>query len=449
MKKITTQVLTLVFFLSIVVTLLTGCVSFDNLTNRALRKMLEGTSEIVSVADISSVKIEEINDIDCDNYNKLVLTKYTAIENGKEFYYPVFVNTKEKQALEMSFKPPFSAITPFVFNAENKDIAIKVFDKMMEYINKYNVNCFSSMEHSTEFLSEITGQNGIIPIITARDAITNYFCESYNSTEDFTLFFEKGTAVPKYLAAKSTETVYNWNYPEPYLSVMDRETKAAFEYMFGPAYVTKTVWELAELTDKVEPVGKYQSLDKIPDKFNVDAKDTVSKSTEKSNKKSSSSAQTPAPAQAGEAVTTASNREDLYRSSLTYKRMEDIHNSELTSDDVYNEITEVIKDFDNKCEKYMNNGYEDAFKYLKTDSVAYKQQTEYKQKHPYLTQSYVSISVRTTRQSEKYYYAWVKEKIHQTENGKKTETENNWVYKLYKSDGQWYVDDYTQDPLSK
>ncbi len=144
----------------------------------------------------------------------------------------------------------------------------------------------------------------------------------------------------------------------------------------------------------------------------------------------------------------SSQTEDLYRSDLVYKRMDDIHNSKLTDDVVYNEITNVIKDFNEKCESYMNNGTEDIFQYLVPGSTAYNQQTDYKKKHPNLTQYYNSVNVRTTRASSTYYYAWVKEDLTQTENNVTKTVEDNWVYKLYKVGDRWYINDYTKDPLN-
>lgn len=147
--------------------------------------------------------------------------------------------------------------------------------------------------------------------------------------------------------------------------------------------------------------------------------------------------------------TTAEKQNDLYRSNLTYPRMDDIHNSELSSDNMFIEVSQVIEEFDELCENYMNIGDTKVFEYLKENTTAYEQQVEYKQKHPNLTQHYNDVTVQTVRQSENNYYAWVGEKISQTENGKETIIENDWVYRLHKSGNQWYIDDYTKNPLSK
>lgn len=200
---------------------------------------------------------------------------------------------------------------------------------------------------------------------------------------------------------------------------------------------------------KNPPLSLTESLDGSYLLNDTEQSETVSDDTN-SNIYVSSSIDIPAVENTGGSSkgSLSSQAEDLYRSDLVYKRMDDIHNSELTDYVVYNEITNVIKDFNEKCESYMNNGTDDIFQYLVPGSTAYNQQTDYKKKHPNLTQYYNSVTVRTTRASSTYYYAWVKEDLTQTENNVTKTVEDNWVYKLYKVGDRWYINDYTKDPLS-
>ncbi len=140
------------------------------------------------------------------------------------------------------------------------------------------------------------------------------------------------------------------------------------------------------------------------------------------------------------------HRTDLYDSSLTYKRMPDIHNTVLTDDKTFNSLKAVIEEFDSQCADYMNEITDAVPSYLKKGTTAYNQQVEYKQKHPTLNQSYKNIDVINARQGSGYYYVWVAEEMNINENGVAKVTTDHWVYKLENDNGNWYICDYTVDP---
>lgn len=144
-----------------------------------------------------------------------------------------------------------------------------------------------------------------------------------------------------------------------------------------------------------------------------------------------------------------SSRYDPYSPSLTYKRMSGIKDSWLTDDSTYYTLQSVIIGFDNACESYMNYGDKSIMGYLRSGTTAYNQQTSYKAKHPNLTQYYTNIDVVNSRTDGTYYYVWVTESMDVTENGLSKTTTDHWVYKLENIGGQWYVNDYTSDPLYK
>ncbi len=141
-----------------------------------------------------------------------------------------------------------------------------------------------------------------------------------------------------------------------------------------------------------------------------------------------------------------SDRTDLYNSSLTYKRMPDIHNTVLVDDSTFASLKNVIVEFEVQCSDYMNGFTSAVPAYLKVGSTAYNQQVEYKQKHPSLSQSYQSVDVINARQGGGYYYVWVKEVLNVTENGTNRTDTSHWVYKMENSNGRWYICDYTSDP---
>ena len=141
-----------------------------------------------------------------------------------------------------------------------------------------------------------------------------------------------------------------------------------------------------------------------------------------------------------------SSRADLYNSSLTYKRMSGIHNTVLTDDATFFELKAVIEAFDAQCEAYMNEITDAVPYYLEPGSTAYNQQVKYKQNHPFLDQVYQKVDVINARQGGGYYYVWDTEVMSVVENGQSKTVTDHWVYKLKRTNGRWYICDYTQDP---
>lgn len=137
---------------------------------------------------------------------------------------------------------------------------------------------------------------------------------------------------------------------------------------------------------------------------------------------------------------------DAYSSAYTYKRMPEIHSSVLTSDSTFASLADVIRDFNAKCESYMNYGTNDIFTYLKPGTTAYNQQVDYKSRRKGINVRYLTVDIQNARQNDSYYYVWVYEEIQQTLNGKTTITNDHWVYKLQYNGNNYVILDYTADP---
>lgn len=139
-------------------------------------------------------------------------------------------------------------------------------------------------------------------------------------------------------------------------------------------------------------------------------------------------------------------RPDLYRSEYEYKRMSSIHSSRLTDDITFEELKNVMLDFNEKCVEYMNNGNNAVFQYLKADTTAYDQQISYKEKHSNIYEVLNGVDVINARFDGSTYYVWVTERMTVTENGETKDTVDNWVYRLEKSGQSYVIIDYTRDP---
>lgn len=160
-----------------------------------------------------------------------------------------------------------------------------------------------------------------------------------------------------------------------------------------------------------------------------------------------SASPTPSSAPAATVEASASGRTVMYSSSLTYKRMSEIHNTvSVTDENDFDTLKAIIVEFNKQCENYMNEITDNVPAYLRYGTTAYEQQVEYKKKHPNLNQSVQSVDVLDARQGGGYYYVWATEVLNVNENGSKKTTTSHWVYKIENNGGYWSICDYTADP---
>ncbi len=276
MKKIVIAICIVIFAIN-----LTGCNS-DTLTDKSLRKMLEQNEEF-STTDISSVTITAMEDLNYTDYDKFVLMNGKLTNATDDMYYPILVNTQEKKVLSVYFEAPLSMIMPYIIYNESEETNIAIFKEMAECIKTNGIDYFSTEENAKAFVNDITVNKYIIDIKTARETIADQFLNaSGKSRNEFDVYFEKGTAIPKYYAVKVSERVYRWdslNIPEsayPYWSQTNRDSEAILEGMYGPAYGTETVWKVVDIQNSKELSGSYDSIYDIKEKFNVDDQETIS-----------------------------------------------------------------------------------------------------------------------------------------------------------------------------
>ena len=137
-----------------------------------------------------------------------------------------------------------------------------------------------------------------------------------------------------------------------------------------------------------------------------------------------------------------------YSPYWTYKGMPEIYESVLSSQSSFDWVTNLIYSFDMDCKEYMNNGAEVPSQLLE-GSNAYLQQTDYKQRHPNMTQTYDLIDVMNVRENGNYYFAWVNERLTQVDSGIERIENDYWVYKLVDRNGSLYIVDYIYDPAHK
>lgn len=254
MKKIVIAICIALFAIN-----LTGCNS-DTLTDKSLRNILEQNSEISSGMDLSTVTIKAVEDLDNEEYDKFVLFS-ADLTNSKRMYFPIFINTKEELTYEIYWEAPLSNVMQHVLLDEDEETNIAIFKEMAECIKTSGTDCFSTEESAIDFVNDITVKKDIIDIKTVRASIADQMLSaSGRSSDEAKVFFEKGTAIPKYFAVKSFEMRKNpkWGTLGNYSNLLDYSSKAEMTRVFGPEYVEYDVWVTAEID--VETIGSEDSI---------------------------------------------------------------------------------------------------------------------------------------------------------------------------------------------
>lgn len=276
MKKIVIAIMIAIFAIN-----LAGCNS-NELTDKSVRKILKQDGKISETMNISSITIKAMYDLDNTEYNKFVLLYGKINTTNVNMYLPLFINTQEKRISEPFWETPLSMIMKQVLLSEEEDTNIAIFERAAEYTKLHGIDYFSSEENAIEFINDITLNNSIIDVKIARNIIFEQFVASLStSNENVEVFFDKGTAIPKYIASKKLERVKNpkWAGLAGYSSTLSRDVVVTMENMFGPEYVMETVWETAKIGKQFELMGNFDSIEEIVERFNVDSTDIVSSTT--------------------------------------------------------------------------------------------------------------------------------------------------------------------------
>lgn len=255
------------------VTILVICIALsacgNDLTDKKLKKLLKDngysyeSAEIETILDLKS-GIEGLEDGD---QNKLVLI------SNDDYYGLAVINTETDTVTVPTFGyTPMNAVQMEIWSM-GKDANIEDADIVKKYIERYGINALAVKEYAEEYLREITGANGIISTEMAQNIISNSTMQIFpniSSNDEVTVLFEDNSAVPMYYATESSQLVYNWSiFSEDVYKVWkasaDRETQQLTEAMYGPPYVSRTVWAVVD--SDLNEAGLYKSLDAAKNKL--------------------------------------------------------------------------------------------------------------------------------------------------------------------------------------
>jgi len=237
------------------------------------KKLQKLFPDATDIKIICSEPLEFSNDKSDENSWEYVL--FHANINGTELYYTCPVDYKNKLINTTSFKNPFMrALRTYICGNCDEDTNKEFYYELKKNIEEKGLTYFENGKNSSNFLRKITGKNGIIPTVEARNVMYNalytvYGEEKYNEwlkKDEFRLLFDSQNALPKVATYKATERKYNWNYPEAFLGTLDAQTKAAFNHMYGPAYTMETIWYpgvIDEETGDMTPKAYCLSLENV------------------------------------------------------------------------------------------------------------------------------------------------------------------------------------------
>lgn len=229
------------------------------------------------------VKILNITSINYKNFNKITLAKFISNDENSSLTGIILVNKKEDNVEFVTINPTMLWVISGI--GENEPEKAKEINKTIaEYIQNYGTETVSDLS-SENFKSLMKKYSDIIGNEKCKDYIKKSFSTYSNTNLNYTLLFEKGTPIVKYIAFYENTMQYNSSYPidertYKYLSkdYSGKKTLNAFEYAYGPAYKMVQQYNVYPINGTTQTaqqlenskIGSYSSLDKPKEKFNVE-----------------------------------------------------------------------------------------------------------------------------------------------------------------------------------
>lgn len=228
--------------------------------------------------DDANVKILAITDIEYNNFNKLVLAKITATNNGIKLSNVGILLINRKNNIVDSFTINNNLI--FLLNGlcNNSNNAKDIAPICAKYIKNYGTEILSNNDNDN-FKKLVKEISNIVDVKQARNYVKEEYQKNYNGGLQYNLLFEKDSALIKYIAFYTETLQYNSSYPidermYKYLAkdYSNRKNLNALEYAYGPAYTSVKqyeVWGFSKNSD-TKVVGTYKTLEAAKSKLNVE-----------------------------------------------------------------------------------------------------------------------------------------------------------------------------------
>ena len=229
-----------------------------------------------------------VKDITYNDYNKLVVANIDMTNNGSKIPMTsiLLVNKKENKVEGFKINLSLLYLLKGIANSNTAECPSKIAEICVKYIQNKGTDCFNNS--SDDFKNLVKEIGDIVGTEKSRNFIKMEYAKvasNANISLDYTILFEKNSALIKYIAFYETSVEFNSNYPMSektyklaFGDYSDKSSRQTLEYLYGPPYVTVekyNVYEInAEYTNEQEfedtKVGSYDTIEEAEEQLNVE-----------------------------------------------------------------------------------------------------------------------------------------------------------------------------------
>lgn len=229
-----------------------------------------------------------VKDIIYNDFNKLVVANIDITNNGSKISRTgiLLVNKKEKKVDSFTINNTLLYLLKGVANSNTEETSPKIAEICVKYIQDKGTDCFNST--SDNFKNLVKDIGDIVGTEKSRDFIRTEYAKvasNANINLDYTILFEKNSALIKYIAFYETSVEFNPKYPMDektyklaFGDYSDRSSRQALEYLYGPPYITVKKYDVYEIGTESSneqefedtKVGSYETLEEAKEQLNVE-----------------------------------------------------------------------------------------------------------------------------------------------------------------------------------
>ena len=199
----------------------------------------------------------------------------------------LLVNKKENKVEGLTTNTVLSYLIKGIANSNTKETSPQIADICVKYIQNKGTDCFNNIE-SEDFKSLMKEIGDIVGIEKSRNFIKTEYAKvvsNANINLDYTLLFEKDSALIKYIAFYETSVEFNPKYPMSektyklaFGDYSDKSSRQTLEYLYGPPYITVKKYNVYTINTSSSneqefedtKVGSYNTLEEAEEQLNVE-----------------------------------------------------------------------------------------------------------------------------------------------------------------------------------
>ena len=229
-----------------------------------------------------------VKDITYNDYNKLVVANIDMTNNGSKIPMTsiLLVNKKENKVEGFKINLSLLYLLKGIANSNTAECPSKIAEICVKYIQNKGTDCFNNS--SDDFKNLVKEIGDIVGTEKSRNFIKMEYAKvasNANISLDYTILFEKNSALIKYIAFYETSVEFNPKYPMDektyklaFGDYSDRSSRQALEYLYGPPYITVKKYDVYEIGTESSneqefedtKVGSYETLEEAKEQLNVE-----------------------------------------------------------------------------------------------------------------------------------------------------------------------------------